>query len=489
MRLSRCVECTGNAAASASIAATFFATVVGCGYLMFRWRLQLGIKRSFVTTAKIVVGFYSLLALVTDTFAIVYPAGFNAILAALQAAFSSIGDLSTLACALPINAYVQLLCWCCLLLALLAGICLRYLYVVGRVQTDDAASTANDDNDTTTPQRVAHRTKYTSYAFNTALIFYPFLSRASVAIFKCREVAGSLYLEVDYTIQCRDVTWYWAAAGSTVIGLVYVLGLPMYVAREVRRGSSTTHVYTEGYRTDHGRLALGWEVLEMLRKFLLTSAVIFLHQGTVSQVAVALVVSVCFLVLHVRILPFAANADNWLQGVALVALCIVYFVGLIMKALAYSDAGSPFDELLQVSSIAIFVLALAIPSCLRVKFWYRGLQKSRLLLQDAGVSDGPGSMRDPWSSGLSNTLLSSEDFHPSEEGGREVYELARDDDDVHTPQQLRAELRAMTARFHREEENCKRAQEQFQHEQEKRQREQEEHQRVAVQLADSAEEL
>ena len=107
MRLRRCADCTrGNAAASAAITATFFATIVGCCCLLFRWRLRLGIKKKFMTATKIVVGFYSLLALVTDTFVIVFPAGFDAILAALQAAFSSIGDLSTLACALPVNAYV-----------------------------------------------------------------------------------------------------------------------------------------------------------------------------------------------------------------------------------------------------------------------------------------------------------------------------------------------------------------------------------------------
>jgi hypothetical protein len=36
-------------------------------------------------------------------------------------------------------------------------------------------------------------------------------------------------------------------------------------------------------------------------------------------------------VLHVRVLPFAENLDNWLQGVALTALCIIYFCGLVIK--------------------------------------------------------------------------------------------------------------------------------------------------------------
>jgi hypothetical protein len=172
----------------------------------------------------------------------------------------------------------------------------------------------------------------------------------------------------------------------------------MYVARDVWRGSNAIRFYAEGYRTDRGRLAIGWEVLEMLRKFVLTSVVLFLHQGSVAQVAVALVVSVCFLVLHVRVLPFASNADNWLQGAALVALCIVYFVGLIIKAQPESDVGSSFDSLLQLSATAIFVVAFAIPLCLKAKFWYRGIEKSRAdtemlepLMFEGGNEEGRGS--------------------------------------------------------------------------------------------------
>jgi hypothetical protein len=301
-----------------------------------------------------------------------------------------------------------------------------------------------------------------------------------------------LYLEADYTIQCEDAEWYWVAAGSTVLCLVYVLGLPMYVARDVRRGSSTIRFYAEGYRTDRGRLALGWEVLEMLRKFALTSAVLFLHQGSVAQVAVALVVSVCFLVLHVRVLPFASNADNWLQGMALVGLCIVYFVGLIIKALPESDVGSSFDSLLRVSSTAIFVVAFAIPLCLKAKFWYRTIGKpgGRLLLQDAGVG---GHARN---SQLSNTLLSSSDFQLSEEeggsggcgergegGGVCGYDPMRDGDGDDCSQLLRAELRAVKDRLRREEGGRKREQEERKREQEREQ----EALRLALQRAESAE--
>jgi len=72
-------------------------------------------------------------------------------------------------------------------------------------------------------------------------------------------------------------------------------------------------------------------VIEMVRKFILTSAVIFFNQGSSMQVATAVLVSIFFLVLHVCYLPFADSSDNWLQGLALVGLVLMYFIGLLIK--------------------------------------------------------------------------------------------------------------------------------------------------------------
>jgi hypothetical protein len=47
-------------------------------------------------------------------------------------------------------------------------------------------------------------------------------------------------------------------------------------------------------------------------------------------------------VLHVCYLPFADSSDNWLQGVALVALSLMYFIGLLIKV--FSDS-QPFVAL------------------------------------------------------------------------------------------------------------------------------------------------
>jgi hypothetical protein len=422
MRMHRCGECTGNTSASAAIAAVAFVTISGAGFLVIRWRSRRGIPTAAIITAKIAVGFYSLLALATDTYLIVFPDGFHAILATVRVAFTSIADLSTMACAFPINIYGQLYLWCSCLVVLLGGIAMAYLRAVsaanhrgnGQAATDGADEDGVVGGASTITQisNAALRAKYNGYAFNAALVFYPFISRTAIVIFKCREVDGSLFLEADFTQRCEGTSWYLAIAGSAVICVVYVFGLPAFIAHEAMTGSGAISFYAEGYRTDRGRLALGWEVLEMFRKFLLTSAVIFFHQGSVEQVAIALVLSVMFLVLHVRVLPFADNLDNWLQGVALTALCIVYFSGIIIKALG-PEAGAAYDPVLQASSLAVIALLAVVPAFLKAKRWCSGRGKKSqppLQLESILDSDGGGNGNgNAKNSGLSRALLSSGD--------------------------------------------------------------------------------
>jgi predicted outer membrane repeat protein len=473
MSLRRCEKCTGDAMASAAIAAALFATLIGGCWLLYRWRLQLGIKKKFITTAKIVLGFYSLLVLVTETFSIVFPAGFHAILVVLQAVFSSIGDLSTFSCALPVSAYGQLMIWCGLLFLVLGGIGVSFQRAVREAclpskAADDICDepVVSSSNGTVAAAVALLSTEYNGYAFNAALVFYPFVSRAAIAVFKCREVDGMLYLEIDYNLQCEDEQWYWAAAGSTVVCLAFVFGLPLYVANGVWSGDGAISFYTEGYRAGGGRLALGWEVLEMVRKFLLTSAVLFLDQGSVRQVASALVVSVLFLVLHVRVLPFEDSTDNWLQGVALVALCIVYFAGLIIKTLPATASASSFDSLLQLSSVAVVLIVLTVPAFRKVKSWCRGVPSGRRLrLQDGGDSTDTRN-----NAGLFSALLSTESDVCSDQGG---YALMMDDGTgIDTLEDTQAQLRreqedhaATQAQFRREQEDHAATQAQLRREQ------------------------
>jgi hypothetical protein len=325
MQSRQCRQCTEDPAANVGTVAAITAVVIASCVFAFRYRQRLGIS-SHMPSVKIVVGFYSLLALAGQTFAIAWPAGFQSVQEVLQAAFASIADTSALTCAVPIDWFGKVYIWCSVLAVVTGAIWLHYRHN----RCDLEPGTEVDGNAVESELRI----KYSGFAFNAALLLYPFLSPAAVAVFNCLEVDGVLYLEADYTIRCDDDWYLVGQIGSAAICVFYVFGLPAFCAYAIWRREPAVSFLAEGYRRDKGRVVLGWEVIEMVRKFILTSAVIFFNEGSSMQVATAVLVSISFLVLHVCYLPFAESSDNWLQGVALVALLLVYFIGLLIKVLS-----------------------------------------------------------------------------------------------------------------------------------------------------------
>jgi hypothetical protein len=248
MRSRQCSKCAEDPAANTAAVAGLVAVVICNCVLAFRYRRRLGIS-SRLPSVKIVVGFYSLLALAGQTFAIAWPAGFQRMQEAVQAAFSSIADTSAFACIVPIDWFGKIYIWCAVLAVVLGGIWLRYIYA--------RCAEAADTDDDAAKRKL--RVKYSEFAFNAGLLLYPFLSHAAVAVFKCAEVDGVFYLEADYTIRC-DGDWYLAAVGSTVICVLFVFGLPAYCACAIWRRDQAISFLAAGYRTDQGRVVLGWEV-------------------------------------------------------------------------------------------------------------------------------------------------------------------------------------------------------------------------------------
>jgi predicted outer membrane repeat protein len=266
MRLRRCVKCTGERSADIVVLIVVIATVAGAVFLFLRWSQQTRISKLTAASVKIVVGFYSLLALVAQTFAIGWPSGFHRALEIIQTAFASIADLSAFACAFPINWYTKLYSWCSVLFFSLSAIGVHYKLTEAR-------------GGGTTTQTHAR------YALNAALIVYPFLTQTAVAVFNCRTIDGVSYLQADYTIRCDSHSRYFAVACSALVSLVFVFGLPLVCARAVWIDDASIGFLSDGYRKDSGKIVLGWEVTEMVRKFLLTSAVIFFNEGSSTQVS------------------------------------------------------------------------------------------------------------------------------------------------------------------------------------------------------------
>jgi hypothetical protein len=426
-----------------------------------------------MSSIKVVVGFYSLLAVVEQTFAIAWPAGFQRVLSSVKAAFASVVDLSAFACAVHVNWFHKVGFWCLAMFVVLFAIAVVYAVVAckdrqrGGGQVAHAIATRRSPLDRMLDKLAgedrspALGVEYSGYCFNAMLLLYPFLSPAAVAVFNCRDVAGSWYLQADVSLNCFDDRWAFWAVISALICAFYVIGLPSIAFYSIIHGSASTAFISDGYRTDAGRICLGWEVVEMIRKLLLTSAVIFCNKGSCMQISVAMLVSMFFLAFHMFHMPYETPMDNWLQVVALVSLLLMYFMGLIIKAQPALEQTYGFDAILQVVATAVGMLVLV------VAFVHKAGLRWRHRTRSIGEIDGE--IIEPF-------ICKGDD--------------AEGKDDGVDSEQFRDDFHVLQEQYHHEKGEREREQEEREREQEERKREQEREQealRFALQRAESAE--
>eukprot|EP00854_Cymbomonas_tetramitiformis_P001442 gene1442-2063_t len=80
-----------------------------------------------------------------------------------------------------------------------------------------------------------------------------------------------------------------------------------------------------------------WEIVEMTRKFLLTSAIVFVDPGTATQVTVALIICVIMYNAYSTHSPFKLDEVDEVSQVAMADMTILVFIGLLLKVEVTSD--------------------------------------------------------------------------------------------------------------------------------------------------------
>ena len=95
----------------------------------------------------------------------------------------------------------------------------------------------------------------------------------------------------------------------------------------------------------------------MLKKLLLTSVILVFEEGTRERITVAVLVATIFLLLHVRYQPFHSPLHNRLETVALTALTLTYFIGLLLKTGGAEEASVHAFGVILIMLVASVVLA------------------------------------------------------------------------------------------------------------------------------------
>jgi len=163
-------------------------------------------------------------------------------------------------------------------------------------------------------------------------------------LFVCEEVEGVHYMTSDYRLQCSGEEYATYSLIASLGILVYPIGCPLLYWFILKRHEHKLHsskeclarygfVY-ERYEPDY----YWWEVVEMIRKFLLTGVILFLAPGSIAQLAMALLIASYFMAAHVKCEPFSNPEENHLQSVSLISTVLVLVLGIMIKAAAQNTA-------------------------------------------------------------------------------------------------------------------------------------------------------
>jgi hypothetical protein len=104
-----------------------------------------------------------------------------------------------------------------------------------------------------------------------------------------------------------------------------------------------------------------WEVVECIRRLLLTGAVVFIAPGTSAQAAVACVLAVVSLATGLYCRPHAEKLDGAIYTIAALVVFLSMFLSLAMKAnisKETSDSQHAFAVVLVLLNVGMIVAAL-----------------------------------------------------------------------------------------------------------------------------------
>jgi len=167
-------------------------------------------------------------------------------------------------------------------------------------------------------------------------LMYPIVSIRILSVFNCRYIEDAWFLVDDVTAECYNGTWGIFSTIGVFMTLLYPIGVPLIMYILLNRNQHKLHkpkifnrlgFLYQNYRheTYYG------DVLDAVRKLMVTSVVMFFRPGTNMQVGGTMLISFCFLLWNVKVQPYKDPAINQLQTFNLAGVSLVLFLGLMLK--------------------------------------------------------------------------------------------------------------------------------------------------------------
>lgn len=208
-------------------------------------------------------------------------------------------------------------------------------------------------------------TKIFKSCFLLLFVAYAAVSIKVLRMFRCRKIEGTWYLVADMRLECFTATWWSYATYAAVMGVAFVLGLPLLVFVTLFRHRHTLYGDKSGptrarygflYEV-YGQSAWWWEVEELLRRLVLTAIVVLMEASSPVQVTIAVMVCGWSHVLHSVFKPWSSSRTYYLQHASLFVTSFVFLMGLLFKTRGVKKT-SPVYHFLSVFMLILVCLFL-----------------------------------------------------------------------------------------------------------------------------------
>jgi hypothetical protein len=196
-------------------------------------------------------------------------------------------------------------------------------------------------------------------------LMYPGLSVKIFTIFRCVELdPGEYFLVADLSVKCFSGAWNSTAAVAGLCIVVYVIGIPLgtffilYKKKDIIRHGKPEekdrleNVYGSLY-VQYEPKYYWWEVFEMIKKMLLTGGLVMLAPGSSAQILVAVIITLIYYSLVLKLEPYEDDKDDFLQFIASTQILLTLIMGFALRS---DDKGS-YDKTV-ISVLLVFTNSL-----------------------------------------------------------------------------------------------------------------------------------
>ena len=204
--------------------------------------------------------------------------------------------------------------------------------------------------------------KHVSMFILLTFFVYSNVSSVLFQMFSCEELDdGKNYLRADYSIQCDSNKHEQLQMYSIFMMIVYTIGIPIwYIYLMIKHKNTDSHVMDQ-LSSSYKPNRYYYEIVECIRRIMLTCVIVFLFPDSASQIAITLVIAFTFFGISEALSPYSNSWDRWISMMGHVIIFMSMYIGLLLKVDVSderSESQESFGILLIISNVLLIVLII-----------------------------------------------------------------------------------------------------------------------------------